>query len=318
MSSNSTDPIFPADTFGPDGQVVKSPYYEYLVSQGVAYTFVVLFSLTTAVHIGQAIYFRMWVLFPTVVLAGVGEILGWSGRLWSSYSPLDQNPYLMQIVATILAPTPFVAALFILFSRITQKLGTQYSRLSPRWYARIFLTADIIALVVQGAGGGLAATANTDAGSNLGANIMLGGIIFQLVALVIFIGIATEYYMRYLADRPIRFDAQSRRVEWGQRMRIFTGALVFIVICILIRSIYRSAELADGWNGAIITTQIYFNLFDAAVVLLAIVTLNFFHPGYMLKVDGGKFQAGETIVLGDTYNKEVSGPSTPNTFDSRV
>jgi len=313
---NGTDSIYPPGTFGPDGQVIKSPYYEYLVNLGVAYTFVILFSLTTVLHVIQAIYFRLWWLLPTVVLAGIGETLGWSGRLWSAYNPLLQDPYLMQIVATILAPTPFVAALFMIFSRITQKLGVQYSRLSPRWYARIFLTADIVALVVQGAGGGLAATANTDAGSTLGGNIMLGGIIFQLVSLIIFIGISSEYYIRYIRDVPIRQrqpDEPGRR-EWGWRMKLFTASLVFILVCILIRSIYRTAELADGWNGTIITTEIYFDIFDAGMVTLAMFTMNFFHPGYFLKpsADETTTPAAEIIQLTDTYGKDSLTYTIPN------
>lgn len=114
---------------------------------------------------------------------------------------------MFRIVATILAPTPYVAAIFIIFAKITKQLGVQYSRLSPRWCesqycdpagrlatdqrtvptdSRIFLTAvsfssalyhhslaliadsqDIVALVIQAAGGGLAATASTQSGSNL-------------------------------------------------------------------------------------------------------------------------------------------------------
>lgn len=100
-----------------------------------------------------------------------------------------------------------MAALFIIFAGITRQLGVQYSRFSPLWCeypvalgflfvaeqsdlstdSRIFLTAvnlllltqahhslsliahsqDIVALVVQAAGGGLAATASTQSGSNL-------------------------------------------------------------------------------------------------------------------------------------------------------
>lgn len=37
----------PPGTFGPDGRVIKSPYYGYLVHQGVAFTFVILFGVTT-------------------------------------------------------------------------------------------------------------------------------------------------------------------------------------------------------------------------------------------------------------------------------
>lgn len=93
----------------------------------------------------------MWWLFPTVCLCGVGELVGWSGRLWSSFSPSFYNPFMMQwvvyrgcsptlshflllprIVSTIIAPTPLIAVNFILLSWIVTRLGPCYARLSPR------------------------------------------------------------------------------------------------------------------------------------------------------------------------------------------
>ncbi|THH30215.1 hypothetical protein EUX98_g3982 [Antrodiella citrinella] len=259
----------------------------------------------------------MWFLFPTVILATSGEIAGWFGRLWSAYDPLENNPYLIQIVATILAPTPYVAVLFILFSRITQQLGTHYSRLSPQWYSRIFLTGDIIALIVQGGGGTIAAGAKTTAGTNLGGHIMLGGIIFQLIALIIFITISTEYYYRYITDRPLRKPNQfSHRSQWGYQMKVFTAALVFILFLIFIRSIYRTAELADGWTGPIITTQVYFNFFDGMAILMAIFTMNFFHPGQWMKMppqDNSDNESMRTLPATGNPSKDLYNYSNSST-----
>ncbi len=44
----------------------------------------------------------------------------------------------------------------------------------------IFVSCDVISLVVQGAGGGIAASGDTLEDANMGGNIMLGGIVFQL------------------------------------------------------------------------------------------------------------------------------------------
>lgn len=49
---------------------------------------------------------------------------------------LAANFHFTRIVATILSPTPFLAAIFILFSRIVGRLGIRYSRLSPQWCTR--------------------------------------------------------------------------------------------------------------------------------------------------------------------------------------
>ena len=50
------------------------------------------------IHVVQAIHFRLWWLFPTAVLCGLLEVIGWSGRLWSSKNPILQEPFIMQYV----------------------------------------------------------------------------------------------------------------------------------------------------------------------------------------------------------------------------
>jgi hypothetical protein len=94
-------------------------------------------------------------LLPDVVLCGVGELIGWSGRLWSAYNVDASDPFMMQCVsqaapgtrlcsliypifricATIISPTLLIAVNFILLSRIVEYLGACYSRISARWCA---------------------------------------------------------------------------------------------------------------------------------------------------------------------------------------
>lgn len=47
-------------------------------------------------HLGQALYCRMWWLLFTAVLCGIGEIIGWSARLSSSIDIVPFNPFLIQ------------------------------------------------------------------------------------------------------------------------------------------------------------------------------------------------------------------------------
>ena len=74
----------------------------------------------------------------------------------------------------------------------------------------MFVTADLVALSVQGVGGALAATA---AGNNKdpekGGKIMLGGIVFQMLAITIYMGLAIEFVYRFWYNQPFegRHDA---------------------------------------------------------------------------------------------------------------
>ncbi|KAF8161965.1 RTA1 like protein-domain-containing protein [Mycena galopus ATCC 62051] len=261
--------------------IADDAQYGYVPQEAVAILFVTLYGISTTLHIGQATYFRAWWLFPTAVACGIGETLGWSARLWSSLNPIASTPYLMQICATILAPTPLLAATFIIMSRIVGRLGTSYSLLTPKWYTILFLPCDLIALVVQGVGGGMAASASDLAGANKGANVMLGGIGFQFAVIIIFSILALDFTQRYIRDRPVRKSGSPRGV-FVPRLKIMLAALGFSTTVLFIRSVYRLIELAGGWDGRIILTEVYFNVLDGGMVTLAIFTLNFVHPGVFL------------------------------------
>ncbi|TFY79769.1 hypothetical protein EWM64_g4240 [Hericium alpestre] len=272
----------------PDGDI-DSPY-NYVPTEWICALFVALYSVTTILHIAEASWKRMWWLFPTAVLAGLLEILGWVGRLWSSRNPPLRDPYLMQIICTIIAPTPLVAANFVILGRIIGQLGGRFSRLSAGWYTILFCSCDIIALVVQAVGGAMAATAVQIAGEDAskGGHIMLGGIVFQLAAIIAYAALATEFLARYWTNRPFRRrvdtlrDAPDKKMHMQPRMKLMIFGMVFMTILLFIRSVYRTIELSDGWNGRVISTQVYFNVLDGAAIVLAMFTLNVFHPGLLL------------------------------------
>jgi len=238
-------------------------------------------------HIGQAIFYRLWWLLPTVGLAGCLEVLGWVGRLWSHYNLTLNTPFMISICTTIIGPTPLLAANFVMAERIIARLGASYSRLSPRRYLIIFCSCDIVSLVVQGTGGGLASTATTNSGARMGANVMLGGIVFQLATLIIFVCLATEFFIRYLRDAPVQkgeTGTAAKREPLTQNVKLMLIALAFNSTCLFIRAVYRTIELSGGWTGRIISTQVYFNVLDGAMVTLAIITINIAHPGFLLRV----------------------------------
>ena len=67
------------------------------------------------------------------------------------------------------------------------------------------------------------------------------------------------------------------RASWT--FRAFLGALALATLCIFIRSIYRVAELSEGWEGALIKNQKLFIGLEGAMVIVAVLSLNAFHPG---------------------------------------
>ncbi|KAF9028707.1 RTA1-domain-containing protein [Hymenopellis radicata] len=241
-------------------------------------------------HAFQAGRYKTWWAFPTMVLCGLMELIGWGARFSSSIDPTLSNPFIIQAVATLVGPTPLIAGDFIILANLIRLLGPKYSRLSPRLYSIIFLTCDIIALVTQTIGGGLAAVANSVDMKNLGTKIALYGVIFQFIAMTVFVYLAIEFLIFFKRDRAVHQknrknpanDSYYIRGVMSNKRLIMVIVLFFNMTCLYIRSIYRVAELAEGFGGKIILTQTYFTVFDGEMIMLAMFSLNLGHPGRLL------------------------------------
>ncbi|KAK0238305.1 RTA1-like protein [Armillaria nabsnona] len=273
-------------------------FYGYTPDRAVCIIFLSLFSVSTIVHVAQAIAYRTWWWLGTAVLCGVLEILGWSARLWSSFNPGLKDPFAMQLTCTILGPTPLLAANFVILEKLIQQLGTGYSRLSPRAYMILFSTCDVLSLVVQAFGGGLASSAvSNGTDPEKGGHIMLIGVAFQLAVITLYSILGIEFFARYLIDTPIRKGWDQKRGDLTPNLKLMIAALVFSTTCLFIRAEYRVIELEDGWGGRIITTEVYFNVLDGAMITLAIYVVNIFHPGRIFR----RMTRTERRVVGPSY-----------------
>ncbi|KAJ6573327.1 RTA1 like protein-domain-containing protein [Mycena sp. CBHHK59/15] len=282
--------------------------YGYVPSKPAALAFISLFVIATVAHVGQAIFFRMWWLFPTVCLSGFLEIAGWIGRLMSNQNISSTTGFTIQIVCTIVGPTPLISVNFVLLAQIVRRLGQSYSWITAKWYSIIFVSCDIIALVVQGLGGGQAAhAATTGHDPKLGANVMLAGIAFQFATLTLYIISAAEFFRRYIKKRAARKSSPplDTRGYLDTRLNILIGELTFSTTCLFIRSIYRIIELATGWGGRIITTEIYFAVLDGVMVLLAIFSLNIAHPGWSMRAVRSEVEGLEQVKTDEFSLKSI-------------
>jgi len=99
----------------------------------------------------------------------------------------------------------------------------------------------------------------------------------------VYCGLAAEFLVRYTHDRPVRRSApmpgEVLRGTTDKRLHRMLQAMIIMTIFIIIRTIYRVIEFASGWDGKVIATQWVFNVFDGTMIVLAMYTLNLFHPG---------------------------------------
>ncbi|GAA5826325.1 hypothetical protein JCM11251_007254 [Rhodosporidiobolus azoricus] len=240
--------------------------------------FLAIFALSFLIHLGQIAYSRRywWMLVMPVGLAL--EILGWAARVWSHFDVAGSG-FIIQICVLVIAPTLFSAALYWAGGLVIQHVGPQHSRfLSPKWFKITFVTADVVSLVIQGVGGGLAGSAEDNQEDQLqtGSDIMLAGIIVQLVIMV--------FYSIYMSARAFFATSELRRA--GTRMQLFVASLGISSIAIIIRGVYRTIELSQGFRGELATDEPTI-LLDAVPVVVAVFILSVFHPHWFLRIPPG-------------------------------
>ncbi|KAH8827548.1 RTA1-domain-containing protein [Flagelloscypha sp. PMI_526] len=258
--------------------------YGYTPTMAICIVYSLLFLFSFFVHIVQAFKHRMIWLFFTTALCAIMETLGWGSRLWSNLDMANNLPFKLQYIMTVVAPTPLLATNFIVLGRIIPLLGIQYSRLSPRWYLRIFLTCDIVALLSQTVGVVLAVTQHDP---SLGSNIIIAGIAFQAGCITIFSLIAIEFFWRWKTGRPIKKSSRLEKGTMVRRLKWLSYALAVSTSFILVRAMYRLVELVEGFFGTIARTEWYFNVFEAPPIIIALITWNVVHPGNNFPKDLG-------------------------------
>ena len=120
-----------------------------------------------------------------VGLGCLGECLGYVGRIMMHSNPYSQGAFSLQIVLLIFSPAFLAAGIYLTLKHIVISFGPEWSRLKPNWYTYIFIACDITSLVLQSAGGALAATAEDNDQKTLdaGTDIMIAGIIWQVVGM---------------------------------------------------------------------------------------------------------------------------------------
>jgi len=63
-------------------------------------------------------------------------------------------------------------------------------------YTYVFVGFDLLSLVLQAIGGGIAATAKDQKGSKSGADIMIGGLVCQVISMVLFFIVWGDFALR--------------------------------------------------------------------------------------------------------------------------
>jgi hypothetical protein len=240
------------------------------------------FALFLAANVLLSFKYKAWTFASMVCLGALAEVIGYAGRIIMHSNPWSNTGFEMQICCLILAPSLFAAALYLTLKDMVRAIGPQYSPIRPVLYPWIFISCDILSLILQAAGGGTAASADTEKVTADGGHIMLAGIVFQ-VATFTFLYILIILYIRNLRSNHHTMTEAQLSVLHSKNFKAFAWGMFIALVGIYLRCIYRIAELAGGWENPIMQDEISFYVLDGAMVSAAIIALTVAYPGVWFK-----------------------------------
>ncbi|KAJ4299022.1 hypothetical protein N0V90_004266 [Kalmusia sp. IMI 367209] len=279
------------------GCPVEATLYGYYPSLPWNAFFVGFFGLCCVLNLGLGIRYKTWTYMIALCLGCGAEAAGYIGRVMMHNNPYNDIGFQIQICLLIISPAFVSAGIYLTLKHFTLTFGESWSRLRPAWYTYIFITGDIISLVLQGAGGGLAATAdNGTSTQDLGTNLMIAGVIFQVVILSIFGYLLAEYTLRTYRRRD-KLSMAATEILISTKFRCFVAGVLVAYLAIFTRCVYRIPELTGGWGNELMRNEPEFIALEGVMITLAVFTLTIFHPGYCFPVLA-KGQAAKYASIG--------------------
>ena len=260
---------------------------------GAAYAFAVLFGLISTAHCVQMFVHRKpysWVITFSALLQTATYVL----RILSIMKPANGQFYSDWFILMMVAPVWTNAYAYMVMGRMVYNFTPSASvfKIKAWRFGLIFVLLDILAFLVQLAG---AAVASGDGNSNdtimlvsqarkqgqqsaiandpKGLHIYMGGIGFQQFCIFLFLALAIRLHRKLIA-MPASPEKRNGIIL------LFVNYAV--VALITIRIIFRLVEYSSGFESSIPLKEAYQYVFDSAVMMIALVLYNVFHPGRLM------------------------------------
>ncbi|KAF3059584.1 Protein RTA1 [Daldinia childiae] len=257
----------------PNWQDAKWAFYRYEPSATAAAIFSVLFGITLAIHVAQLYITRTWYLLA-LVIGCICEFIGYISRIKSGLEDpgcWSLSPYIIQSCLILIAPTLMAASIYMILGRIVELTnGESYIPIRRRWLTKVFVGGDVISLFFQSSGGGLMVIGGT--ASNIGKYLIIIGLFVQLGFFGAFVVFAGMFHRR-MSNAPTA-QASAPEVRWKH----YLVTLYVTGVMIWVRSLFRVIEYLQGTDGTLVRSEVYLYVFDAALILIAMLWMNWYHP----------------------------------------
>ncbi|KAI1209820.1 RTA1-domain-containing protein [Annulohypoxylon truncatum] len=273
---------------------VEATVLGYYPNLGVNAFLAAAFGLCVIGLVTTGIWKRTWGYSAALTAGCILEFAGYISRVLLHANPWNSSAFQTQICAIILAPTLICISIYLTLKHVTLSLNPALSRLRPRLYPLIFVPADVSCLILQAIGGSLAASAGYTHPELLesGDRVIIAGIALQCAVLGGFGVMVGDYWRRVRGwVRSVEGAAEEGRLgeqdrlalaTWRDRkFRMFVYAVAGAYAGILIRCIYRIAEMAGGWGNPIMQDEPSFVVLEGFCIVIPVILLTAFSPGFL-------------------------------------
>ncbi|EAW16826.1 RTA1 domain-containing protein [Aspergillus fischeri NRRL 181] len=264
--------------------------YFYNPSLGASILFTIIYiipliyqSYVTFIFLRKAQTPRTNYFIPTVIGAAL-EVAGYAIRCASVQKPADIALYAVSSTIIVIAPVFVCASLYMLLGKLetssdggARKPAAFLRGGSGRWLPWVFVTLDILAVLTQGSGSGIASSGNWEGSTkDAGIGVLIGGLVLQVVTFATYLVIMVWFHWRARVE--------GHQLPHGVRM-VMRG--VYIAgFFIMLRSIYRVFEFAFGIDSYTFTHEWPLYVLEAVPMLVALLVLGWFHPARWLAMSG--------------------------------
>jgi hypothetical protein len=194
-----------------------------------------------------------------------------------------QTWFVVQYFCIVVAPVFFSAAIYTIVSVMIAIYGREHAPLPPKVILAVFITADVVATIIQIAGAALVGVAySNQKDPSTPSHILLAGLAVQVASFAVFLVILAWTLYR----------ARNSTVSVS---KVFLTFLIVATLAIYVRTVFRLAEGVEGQMSGISTHEAYFGALEFAPVVVAVFLLAWAHPGrYLRKRGGEKVEVGFT------------------------
>jgi hypothetical protein len=214
------------------------------------------------------------------------EMVGYVERsLSAKKDPYRVIYFVLQYFFIVVAPVFLTASIYICLNKlIAWAQGNGYDASSRKWLKPTcilwgFVACDVISIGIQVAGAAMIGKAESDMhDATTPNNILLGGLVFQSVAFLIFL-IILGFFIGSLAK-----DSHSGVRLGGQRS--FISALTIACVLVFLRLLFRLAETAQGIFGYVRMHEAFFGALEFAPIVITVYILAWWHPARRIAQKG--------------------------------